>query len=222
MEGDRLFAALAEGSLVGMPLGKTFFSPSFGMTVDRFGVTWMIIVGHRANPVATRQGRSDMTGIDGLIITTPSDREIAITRAFDAPRAQVFEALTKPELIQRWLLGPPGYTMPVCQMDLRVGGAYRFVWRGSDGAEMGAGGVFREIQPPQRIVNTEKFDQPWYLGEALVTNQVVERDGKAMLTLTIRYQSREVRDMVLASPMKQGVAASYVRLAAMLATPSAG
>ena len=163
-----------------------------------------------------------MTGIDSLTITTPSDRELAIARSFAAPRAQVFEAITKPELIQRWLLGPPGWSMPVCRMDLRVGGAYRFVWRGADGAEMGAGGVFQEIDPPHRLVNTEKFDQPWYPGEALVTNDVAEQDGGSILTLTIRYQTKETRDMILASPMQHGIAASYDRLAALLANSSAG
>src|SRR5271169_1288458 len=109
-----------------------------------------------------------------LQLTTPTDREIAMTRVFDAPLGLVFEALTKPELIKQWLLGPPGWTMPVCEMDLRVGGSYRFVWSGPGGVEMGLGGVFREIAPPHRFVATERFDQAWYPGEALVTNALVE------------------------------------------------
>src|SRR3989454_4488921 len=100
-----------------------------------------------------------------LQITTPSDREIAMTRVFDAPRSLVFDAFTKPELVKQWLLGPPGWSMPVCEIDLRVGGTYRYVWRHANGNEMGMGGVYREIVAPERIVATQKFDEPWYPGE---------------------------------------------------------
>src|ERR1700679_2060914 len=108
-----------------------------------------------------------------LRVTTPCDREIAMTRVFEAPRSLVFDALTKPALVTQWLLGPPGWSMPVCEIDLKVGGAYRFVWRGAHGTEMGVGGVCREIVVPERFVATETFDQPWYPGEALVTNALV-------------------------------------------------
>ncbi|MEA2707544.1 MAG: hypothetical protein QOF78_145, partial [Phycisphaerales bacterium] len=95
-----------------------------------------------------------------LKLTTPGERELVMTRTFDAPRKMVFDAFTKPELLKRWLLGPPGWSMPVCDVDLRVGGAYRYVWRkDSDGTEMGMGGVYREIIAPERVVATEKFDQ---------------------------------------------------------------
>ena len=157
-----------------------------------------------------------------LEITTPSDREITMTRVFDAPRHLVFEALTKCELLKRWLTGPPGWSMPVCQIDLRVGGAYRFVWRGPDGTEMGMGGVYREIVPPERYVGTEKFDEPWYPGEALDTTVLTEHDGKTTLTLTVKYDSRETRDAVLKTPMAQGVAAGYDRLAELLASNIVG
>jgi uncharacterized protein YndB with AHSA1/START domain len=90
-----------------------------------------------------------------LKVTTPTDREIAMTRVFDAPRRLVFDALTKPELVKTWLLGPPGWSMPVCEIDLRVGGAYRFVWRGPDGTEMGMGGVNREIVVPEWLGHRE-------------------------------------------------------------------
>jgi uncharacterized protein YndB with AHSA1/START domain len=153
-----------------------------------------------------------------LSVTTPTAREIAMTREFDAPRHLVFDALTKPELAKRWLLGPPGWSMPVCEIDLRVGGAYRFSWRGPEGNEMGVRGVFREIVPPERFVATEKFDEPWYPGEALVTNVLVEQSGKTTLTLTVRYESPEARDAVLKTPMAKGVAANYDRLAEMLAS----
>jgi len=151
-----------------------------------------------------------------LQVTTPTDREIAMTRVFAAPRRLVFDALTKPELVKQWLLGPPGWSMPVCEIDLRVGGAYRFLWRGPKGTEMGTRGVHREIVVPERLVATERFDQPWYPGEALVTNFLVERGGKTTLTLTVRYESREARDLVLKSGMESGVAASYNRLAELL------
>ena len=139
-----------------------------------------------------------------------------MTREFNAPRRLVFDALTKPELVKHWLLGPPGWSMPVCEIDLRVGGAYRFAWRSADGNEMGMRGVYREIVTPERFVATEKFDEPWYPGEALVTNSLAERDGKTTLTLTVRYESPEARDAVLKTPMAKGVAANYDRLAEML------
>jgi uncharacterized protein YndB with AHSA1/START domain len=152
--------------------------------------------------------------------TTSSDREIAITRVFDAPRNRVFGALTEPELLKRWLLGPDGWTMPVCEIDLEVGGAYRFVWRNAEGTEMGMGGVFREVGT-EHFVATEKFDQAWYPGAALVTNAVVERAGRTTLSLTIRYESKEARDGVVKSGMERGVARSYERLAELLASTSA-
>jgi uncharacterized protein YndB with AHSA1/START domain len=160
-----------------------------------------------------------MKSLGTLKVTTPSDREIRMTRVFDAPRRLVFDAFTKPALVKQWLLGPPGWTMPVCEIDLRVGGAYRFLWRGSDGTEMGSRGVCREIVPPERFVATEKFDEPWYPGEALVTYSLAEHAGKTTLTLTVLYESRETRDAVLKSPMEKGVAMSYDRLAELLASP---
>lgn len=155
-----------------------------------------------------------------LQITTPSEREIAMTRVFDAPRSLVFDAWTKPELIKRWLVRG-GWTFAVCEVDLKVGGRYRFVWRGPDGTEMGMGGVYREIVRPERIVATEKFDQAWYEGEALDTTVLVERDGKTTATTTVLYASREVRDSVLKSPMDRGMAENYDKLAEVLASTPA-
>jgi len=156
-----------------------------------------------------------------LKLTTPSDREIAMTRVFEAPRRLVFDAHTKPDLVKRWLLGPPGWSMPVCEIDLRVGGKYRYVWRrDTDGTQMGMGGVYREVVAPERIVNTERFDEAWYAGEALNTLVLVEKGGWTTLTQTMRYESREARDAVLKSDMESGVAASYDRLAELLALPS--
>src|SRR5688572_2935425 len=100
-----------------------------------------------------------MTSPASLRVTTPSDREIVMTRLFDAPRQLVFDAWTRPELLKRWLLGPPGHDMIVCDIDLRVGGAYRFVWSNPDGTSFGLGGVYRELEAPARIVSTERFEE---------------------------------------------------------------
>lgn len=156
-----------------------------------------------------------------LQITTPSEREIAMTRVFDAPRHLVFEAYTKPELLKRWLGVRNGWTLDVCEVDLRVGGRYRYVWRGPNGQEMGMGGVFREIERPERIVSTEAFDNPWYPGEAVGTVLLVEQDGKTTLTLSVLYQSQEARDGILATPMAEGVGESFDKLAEVLASMGA-
>ena len=153
-----------------------------------------------------------------LQVTTPSDREIAMTRAFDAPRSLVFDAWTKPELLKRWLGVFGGWTFAVCEVDLKVGGKYRYVWRGADGKEMGMGGVFREIVRPERIVCTEKFDESWYPGDAVDTTVFVEKGGKTTVTTTVRYELKDARDGVLKSPMEGGVAKSYDKLAEVLAS----
>ncbi len=157
-----------------------------------------------------------MTG--SLKITTPSEREVAITRAFDAPRRLVFDALTKPELIRRWLYGPEEWSMVVCEVDLRVGGSYRYVWRKAGVPEMGMGGVFREVVRPERLVSTEKFDQSWYPGEAVGTVVLVEQAGRTTMTTTMLYESKAARDAVVASPMEEGLSAGYDRLERLLAT----
>ena len=157
-----------------------------------------------------------------LAITTPSDREIAMTRVFDAPRSLVFDALTKPELVKRWLGARAGWTMPVCEIDLRVGGAYRYVWQQeANGARMGMGGIFREIVRPERIVATEKFDESWYPGDAVDTMVLVEQAGKTTLTTTVLYDSKAARDSVLKSPMATGVAEGYDKLAELLVSTAA-
>jgi uncharacterized protein YndB with AHSA1/START domain len=154
-----------------------------------------------------------------LKVTAQGEKEIVMTRVFDAPRQLVFEAHTKPELVQRWLLGPPGWTMPVCEIDLRVGGTYRYVWKKeTDGTTMGMGGVYREIVRPERIVSTERFDEAWYPGEGLGTLVLTEQGGKTTLTQTMVYESREARDGILKSGMESGVAASYDRLEPLLAS----
>jgi len=159
-----------------------------------------------------------MTETGTLQITTPTEREIVMSRVFDAPRNLVFDAWTKPELLERWLGVRGGWSMVVCEVDLRVGGAYRFVWRGPDGPEMGMGGVYREIASPERLVATESFDDPWYSGEALDTIVLVEEGGKTTATTTVLYESEEIRDAVLESGMARGVAESYDVLAEYLAS----
>jgi uncharacterized protein YndB with AHSA1/START domain len=150
-------------------------------------------------------------------ISAHGDREIVVTRVFDAPRALVFDAYTKPELIQKWLLGPDGWSMPVCEVDLKVGGKYRYVWKNdSTGHEMGMGGIYREVVTPERIVATEIFDEAWYPGEAVDTIIFSAERGKTTLMQTILYNSRETRDAVLKSPMEHGMKASYGRLETFL------
>ncbi len=157
-----------------------------------------------------------------LTVAAKGEREIVMTRSFDAPRHLVFDAFTKPELVKQWLLGTAGWSMPVCEIDLRVGGKYRYLWRHDrNGNEMGMGGVYREIVKPERIVNTENFDEPWYPGEAVGTLMLTEERGRTTVTQTVLYASRDARDGVLKSPMESGVAASYDRLESLLATAEA-
>jgi uncharacterized protein YndB with AHSA1/START domain len=154
-----------------------------------------------------------------LAITAHGDREIVMTRVFNAPRKHVFAAWTRPELVKQWLLGPPGWSMPVCEINLKVGGKYRYEWRrDSDGQSMGMGGVYQEIVPPERLVVTEQFDEAWYPGHALITLVLTEKDGKTTATQTILYESQEARDAVMKSPMESGVTLSFDRMAELLAT----
>jgi uncharacterized protein YndB with AHSA1/START domain len=155
---------------------------------------------------------------DTLKVTTPSDREISMIRSFNAPRDLVFDAWTKPELLKRWLGVRGGWSLAICEIDLKVGGKYRWVWRHKDGKEMGMGGVYREIVSPERIVSTEKFDDPWYEGEAIVTLTLIEQKGKTTITESILYDSKEIRDAVLKSPMESGVAESFNLLEQLLAS----
>lgn len=150
-----------------------------------------------------------------LTVTTPTDREIVLTRVFDAPRRLVFEAFSKPELLKKWF-GPRGFSLVVCEVDLRVGGGFRFVLRGPDGKDMGMRGVYTEIVPPERSVHMESFDD--YSGESQVTSVFVEHAGKTTLTATVLYPSKEVRDIVLQMGMEHGAAESYDKLAELLPT----
>lgn len=154
---------------------------------------------------------------DTFAVTTPSDHEACITRSFAAPRPLVFAAFTTPDLVRRWMLGPPGFTMPVCEIDLRPGGLFRYVWRKPSGTEMGMGGRFVEVVAPERLVHVEIFDQDWTGGETRVTTAFAEHDGVTTVTMTVRYASLAARDGALATGMTSGMTAGYLALDALLA-----
>jgi uncharacterized protein YndB with AHSA1/START domain len=159
-----------------------------------------------------------MASQDKVQISTPSDREVVISRTFDAPRHLVFKAWTTPELVQRWLLGPPGTTMPVCEMDLRVGGAIRWVWRSENGDEMGLSGVCRQVIPNERLVHTELFDEDWTGGETTITIDFLEEGGKTTVRMTVLYASQKARDAAIQTDMADGMNMGYDRLAELLKT----
>jgi len=157
-----------------------------------------------------------MKTTDTLTITTLTDREVAMTRVFDAPRRLVFEAWTNPKHVPQWLLGPDGWTMPVCEIDLRPGGSWHFVWRKSNGTEMAMSGEYREVTPPERIVNTERWGPEW--PETLNTLVFTEENGKTRMTLTILYPSKEARDAAIKTGMSDGASQSFDRLENYLAS----
>ena len=158
-----------------------------------------------------------MNNTGQLLVTTPSDREIVLTRTFNAPRRLVFDAWTKPELLKRWLGVFGGWSLDVCEVDLRVGGTIRFEWANTNGTRMGMSQTVREVVVPERIVSTEKFDDAWYEGEATGTVVFTEQNGRTTVTNTLRYASKDVRDAVLKTPMETGVGAGYDMLEALLA-----
>ena len=175
-----------------------------------------------------------------LTIQAQGELEVVMQRTFDAPRELVFDAWTKPELLRQWLGVHNGWTMPVCEIDLRVGGNYRYEWHpprpqkgpaspasqenagpcsgAEEGKPMVVRGVFRKIVAPECIVATERFDDAWYPGESLITHVLEEEGGKTTSTITMHYESKEARDAVLASPMESGVSAGYEVLDRLLAT----
>ncbi len=165
-------------------------------------------VGRLADHLARLSGRDRAA----LRTVRPSEREIMLTRAFDAHRSLVFDAFTRPELLRRWAYPPEEWPLPVCRIDLRVGGALIYAWRHS---------IHREIVPPERLVRSDLFDGDWTGGETLVTIAVVERKGRTTVTSTIHYSSQEARDAVLETPMAQGLALCYERLADLFAATAA-
>jgi uncharacterized protein YndB with AHSA1/START domain len=156
-------------------------------------------------------------------VTMPSDREVAVTRTFDAPRSLLFEAYTKPELVKRWMLGPPGWSMPVCDMDVRPGGKFRWRWRSDeDGKEFGFHGEFREVVAPSKLVHTETYD-PGDIGgtmgdeAALITTTFSEREGRTTMKSVMDFGSKKSRDEAMATGMTGGMEQSYQLLDAVLA-----
>ncbi|HSE28018.1 MAG TPA: SRPBCC family protein [Gemmatimonadales bacterium] len=141
---------------------------------------------------------------------TPSDREVRITRAFDAPRRLVWAAWTSPEHQREWLTGPPGWTLPVVEDDFRPGGKWRRVWRKEDGEEMEMTGVNRVVNPPEKLVSTERWGPEW--PETVNTLEFIEENGRTVVTLTILYPSKEARDAALQTGMKEGMDIGFVRL----------
>jgi uncharacterized protein YndB with AHSA1/START domain len=160
-------------------------------------------------------------------VTLPSDREVRVVRSFEAPRKLVWHAHTDPDLVRRWMYGPPGWTMPVCEMDVRVGGSYRWRWKSQeDGKEFGFFGTFREVMAPSRIVHEENFDPgdvggPMQSAEpAIITAELSEERGVTTLTTTMLFPSKEARDGAVSTGMTDGMEIGYARLDEMLATAS--
>jgi uncharacterized protein YndB with AHSA1/START domain len=170
-----------------------------------------------------------------LNVTTPSDLEIVMTRDFDAPQQLVWDAMTRPELIRRWMFTPPGWTWAVCEMDVRVGGKFRWAWNGPDGSlALTIWGEHREVTPPSRIVHTERMEMgagqgdcggggdPSQTWELLATLELTEELGKTQMCMTLLFPSKDARDGALASGMEHGMAAGYETLDQFLLSSVAG
>ncbi len=176
-----------------------------------------------------------MQGSARLQVATPTDTTIVMTRTFDAPRRLVWDAMTKAELVRRWMFCPPGWSWAACEMDVRVGGQYRWEWNGPDGPlALTIRGVHREVDPPSRIVHTERMEmapgagpcgpdggppEPW---ELVATLELTETNGITSMTMTLAFGSRQARDVALKSGMEQGMEAGYAQLDTFLASASAG
>jgi uncharacterized protein YndB with AHSA1/START domain len=155
-------------------------------------------------------------------VSLPSDREVSVTRSFRAPRALVYKAYTDPSLVQRWLLGPPGWSMPVCEMDVRVGGRYRWRWRSDkNGREFGFSGTFREVVPQSKLVHSEAYDpgtvaDDFPSDDALVTVTFTEEGGVTTVRSLIDFGSKDARDAAMATGMTDGMEQSYELLDRLL------
>jgi uncharacterized protein YndB with AHSA1/START domain len=153
-----------------------------------------------------------------LTVTLPSDRELLLTRVFDAPRDLVWETMTNPEYVRAWWGCPAeGFTMTVCEIDLRVGGTYRYSMVGPDGSDFGFHGEYKEIVVPSRIVHTEIFN-PFPDSPALVTLTLEERGGKTYYESRVLHTTKEARDMHVQSGMEQGAGIALDRLEAIAQT----
>lgn len=151
-------------------------------------------------------------GVTGY--STPNDTQIVVVRVVEAPARLVFEMYTQPKHLQRWLLGPEGWTMPICEIDPRVGGKWRYVWRKGDGSEMAMGGEIREIIANKRLVSTERWGPEW--PETLNAIDFTEAGGQTTITLTVTYASKENRDAALKTGMKEGMDQGFARLDLLL------
>ena len=170
-----------------------------------------------------------MRTLEKAQVSLPSDTEVRVTRDFAAPRRLVWDAHTKPELVKRWMLGPPGWSMPVCEMDVRPGGKYRWRWRSDEnGQEFGFFGQFREVEAPARMVHEENYD-PGDLGgamdasnPAIIRTTFTEHDGVTKLELVMTFASKEIRDAAVSTGMTDGMEMGYERLDQMFAEQAAG
>ena len=159
-----------------------------------------------------------------LQVSMPSDREVRVVRTFNAPRQLVWDAHTKPELIRKWMLGPPGWSMPVCEMDVRIGGAYLWRWRSdAEGKEFGFFGDFTEVSKPGALAHTQTYD-PGDVGgsmyndePAVISTVFTEAGGVTTLTLTMLFPSKEARDGAVSTGMTGGMEIGYERLDDMFA-----
>jgi uncharacterized protein YndB with AHSA1/START domain len=152
-------------------------------------------------------------------VSLPSDTEVRVSRSFHAPRKLVWDAHTVPRLVQRWMLGPPGWSMPVCEMDVRPGGKYRWRWRSEeDGKEFGFHGDFREVEAPAKLSHAEHYD-PGDIGGAMPANNpaiirttFTEKNGITTLVTVMDFGSREARDAAVSTGMTDGMEMGYERL----------
>ncbi len=154
--------------------------------------------------------------VGATTFTMPSDTELVATRRFDAPRDLVWEALTSPEHLPHWMLGEQGWTMSVREADLRPGGRWHFVWHGPDGGEMEMRGEFREVVPPERFVNTERWGEDW--PEVQNTIALTEEGDHTNVVTTVHYPSAEARERAISTGMLKGWAYSYDLLDSYLRT----
>ncbi|MCB1153444.1 MAG: SRPBCC family protein [Deltaproteobacteria bacterium] len=173
-----------------------------------------------ADLLARLVGGAILLEAKGTKFSTPSDTHLIAERTFDAPRELIWDCWTKPEHITRWMLGPGGWTMPVCEVDLRVGGTWRFVWRNTEGTDMEMTGVYKEIQPYERLVNTENWGADW--PETLQILELHDDNGRTRTISTVVYPSKEARDRATETGMLEGWAQSYVTLDGHLADDKTG
>lgn len=205
---DAVFArAVAAGCAARMPPQDMFWGDRYATLTDPYGHLWSVAT-------TIRQAENTET----LQVTRPTDQEIVLARVFDAPRDVVFDALTKPDALKRWF-GPRDWAMKACEVDLQVGGTWRFALRGPDGADFGMRGVYQEIVPSERLVYSEAYDRDDW-PDLLVTTDLVEEGGKTTLTSTVLHPSKAVRDAN--SHMEHGAAETYEKLAEYLASVEGG